>query len=340
MDNFINTQLHPADTCIVCTEAFSVTHQPVALPCKHIFGHECIKKWLKSGRGNTNACPTCRYVCVERKSLRVPFDAPSIWKALCEQPPSRLHAYMTRIWSGLQVLWQRHPSGVFTVTDILDQAIIPALISTAYRTQEPEDRSQDSILDCYNLVATSWDSLGRPDTATGLAIPLVRLARLMASAGAVLPKWLTTNPRANRMIWRANASLPITEEHVSWDAVIEAAELNDDQRFPLLHLYTMLISQNIAHQSQPTVWPTKRHEVTNLVVERCCQKIGGSGGSGWKGKPSNAFKDTLVGVYEELRRWQLEKRRMSLRGHNGEESVVKGIWALAAWVAGNDASAR
>jgi hypothetical protein len=332
MENFLNTQLHPADICSICTEHFSAEHQPVALPCKHIFGHECIKRWLFSGRGNTNACPTCRYICVPKSSSQVTFDVPSIWSALCSQQPERLHAFMTEVWSGTQVLWQRHPSGVFSVTDILDDAIIPALIATATRTSTPQDRSPDPMLDAYNLVAASWDSLGRPDTATGLAIPLARLARLTASAGAVLPRWLTTNPRANRLIWRANACLPITADVIDWSYIEEASKLKDDTYLPLLQLYTVLISQGIAHHAAPTPYPSKRHEVMNLVVKRCCSKIG----VGWKGKPRAGFKNALVGVYEELRRYQLEKGKMSLRGHDGEEEVVRGMWALAGWGSGRD----
>jgi hypothetical protein len=237
---------------------------------------------------------------------------------------------MTKIWSGTQILWQRHPSGLFSVIDILDEAIIPALMATASRTSTPNDRSPDPMLDAYNLVAASWDSLGRPDTATGLAIPLVRLARLTASAGAVLPKWLTTNPRANRLIWRANACLPITSDTIDWDFVIQASRLEDETYMSLLHLYTVLVSQGIAHHAAPNPYPMKRHEVMNLVVERCCTNIG----MGWKGKPGSKFKDTLVGVYEELRRYQLEKGKMSLRGHDGEEGVVRGMWALAGWGGG------
>lgn len=98
--------------------------------------------------------------------------------------------------------------------------------------------------------------------------------------------------------------------------------------FPLLHLYTMLISQSISHNAQPSVWPTRRYEVMNLVVERCCKKIGGDS---WTRKPSNEFKDVLVIAYDELRRYQHIKKKASLRGHDGEEGVVKGIWALAGW---------
>lgn len=74
----------------------------------------------------------------------------------------------------------------------------------------------------------------------------------------------------------------------------------------------------------------------NLVVERCCVKIGGVG-CPWKGRPNNELKEKLVGVYEELRRYQLEKGKMSLRGHSEEENVVRGVWALAAWSGGKGA---
>jgi hypothetical protein len=331
MENFINTQLHPVEFCLICTDAFSADHQPVILPCKHIFGYECIKKWLRTGRGNNSSCPNCRLAVYEKQNQRPTFDVPSIWKALCEQPPERLHIFLTSIWTGLQTLWQRKADGNFTTTELLDTAIIPALVQTASPEGLRQVRDHDPFLDCYNLIAASWDSLGRPDDATGLAIPLVRLARLMSSASSTLPKWLTTVPRTNRLFWRANACLGLNDSNISWNTIVAASQdVTGTEHFPLLHLYTMLISQSISHNTQPTVWPTRRHEVMNLVLERCCKKIGGES---WAGKPSNEFKDVLAITYEELRRYQHNKKKASLRGHDGEESVVKGIWALAGWAA-------
>ncbi|KAF2827795.1 hypothetical protein CC86DRAFT_465641 [Ophiobolus disseminans] len=329
MENFISTQLQPVETCSICTDVFSAEHQPVTLPCKHIFGHECIKKWLRTGRGNNAACPCCRLVMYEKQDPKAAFDTSSIWKALGEQPPERLHTFMTKMWSGLQALWQQKPDGKFTITELLDQAIVPALVQTANSQSPSMARDNDPFLDCYNLIAASWDSLGRPDTATGLAIPFVRLGRLMSSAGSTLPKWLTTVPRTNRLFWKANACLGITDSDISWDVVMDAyKDLSKTQHFPLLHLYTMLISQGMAHNPQPGSLPTRRHEIMNLVVERCCKKIGGET---WTGKPNNEFKEVLVVVYEELRRYQLEKKKASLRGHDGEETLVMGVWALAGW---------
>ncbi|KAF2026751.1 hypothetical protein EK21DRAFT_73468 [Setomelanomma holmii] len=329
MEDFINNQLHPAETCLICSDPFSAEHQPVTLPCHHIFGHECIKRWLRTGRGNNSACPQCRHVVCKKQNPKPAFDAPTIWKALCEEPPERLHTFMSKIWAGLQALWQRKPDGKFTVTDLLDQGIILALIQTASPNSPAQIRDADPFLDCYNLIAASWDSLGRPDRATGLAIPLVRLARLMSSASTTIPKWLTTVPRLNRLFWKANACLGLNDANVTWAAIVTAAQTPaNSEHFPLLHLYTMLISQSISHNAQPSQMPTRRHEIMNMVVERCCKKIGGEA---WDGRPTNEFKDVLVVVYEELRRYQLDKKKPSLRGHDGEESVVSGVWALAWW---------
>ncbi|KAH3977484.1 hypothetical protein HBI81_046970 [Parastagonospora nodorum] len=327
--NFINTQLRPAETCLICTDVFGKDHQPAALPgCGHVFGHLCIQKWMRTGRGNSNCCPSCRRAMYVRDTKRS-FDASSIWKALCEQPPERLHTFMAHIWSGVRTLWQRKSNGKFTVTELLDVAIIPALVQTANPNDARRVLDNDPLLDCHNLIAASWDSLGRPDVAIGLAIPLVRLTRLMSSASSTVPKWLTTVPRTNRLFWKANASLGLTDCDISWNTIISASQdVTSTANFSLLHLYTVLVSQSISHNAQPDVWPTRRHEVMNLVVDRCCKKIVGDN---WTGRPSNEFKDVLVAVFEDLRRFQLNKKKRSLRGHDGEESVVKGIWALAGW---------
>jgi hypothetical protein len=265
----------------------------------------------------------------EKRDPNASFDAPSLWKALCEQPPERLHTFMTRIWSDLQDLWKRKPSGKFSVTELLDKVIIPALDQTASEGGLATLPQHDVLMDCYNFITASWNSLGRPDRATGLAIPLVRLARLISSASTTLPKWMTTVPRTNRLLWTANACLGTTKCHISWDDVIGASQnVASAQHFPLLHLYTLLISQSIAHHAQASGWPTRRHEVMNLVVEQCCKRIGSEG---WSGRPSNQFKDVLVLVYEELRKFQLDQKKKSLRGYGNEEEIVKGIWALAVW---------
>jgi hypothetical protein len=327
MENFVRTQLRPVDDCVICSEPFSATHQPVALECKHIFGHRCIQIWVENGRGNTASCPVCRHVLVAKRSAQPAFDAPSIWKRLCELSTDRLHSFMEKLWIGIRDLWKWKPDGNFSITELLDKAIFPALIEAGAQAWSG---SHDALTDAYNLTAVSWDSLGRPDRAEGLAIPLVRLARLVSSAAATLPLYLTDLSRTTRLIWNANACLGLTEHSISWDCIIDASKLHSDRHLPLLHLYTVLISQSIAHKSgqQQQQVPTRRYEIMNLVVDKCCTKIGKAC---FVGKPSNAFKDMLVFVFQELWRYQHEQARLSLRGHADEDVIVRGIWGIASW---------
>ncbi|PSN74930.1 hypothetical protein BS50DRAFT_479998 [Corynespora cassiicola Philippines] len=321
MDDFLDTQLLPTEACIVCTETFSSTHQPVALRCNHILGYSCLKKWIRSGHGNTNACPFCRQVIFETpKSRDTSFDPPSIWKALNEQPTERRCAFMSELWKRQQTLWTKDQTGNFSVTSLLNEVVIPSLAKIGNGESNP-------FTDCRDLVFASWRSLGRPNAAHGLAVPLVRLARLMSQASSIMPKWLTSVQRMNVLFWEANSCFGLSATTLSWNHLIEAAHLNVPRYFPLLHVYTVLVSQNIVHNPEPREWPKKRHEVMNLVVDRCVKRIGWR----WEGKPSNDFKDMLVFVYEELRRHQLDGGRLSLRGREGEENVVKGLWGMAAW---------
>ncbi|KAF1954735.1 hypothetical protein CC80DRAFT_416963 [Byssothecium circinans] len=321
MEALINNELKPTESCIICTESFSDAHLPVALRCRHIIGQECIKNWLLKGRGNTNSCPFCRHAIIENISPPQAFNDTSIWHALCEQPPTRLHTFMTHLWTGVTKLCKDRSPDNSSVSSILEEAIFPALTAMS-------DRRSGPFLDCHSLVSASWNSLGRPNQAQGsLAIPLVRLVRLMSQLSSVIPKWLTGLERISTLFWRANACLPLTAPNAGWQHLQEAAQLTNTRYFSLLHLYTVVVSQTLVHLEQPKQWPEKRHEVMNLVVERCCRRIGGE----WEGKPGNRFKDVLVGVYEEMRRWQGELGHMSLRGHEGEEVVVRGFWGMAAW---------
>lgn len=326
METFIKTQLRPVQECVICTEHFSATHHPVTLDCKHVFGHKCISQWIRDGRGNNASCPVCRHVLIVEKDPQPAFDAASIWRRLCELSLDCLHPFIKKLWVAIRELWKRKPDGNFTVSDLLGRAIFPALIGTGAQSRSG---SYDVFTDAYNLIAASWDSVGRPDRAEGLAIPLVRLARLVCSAATTLPMYLTDLIRTTRLIWRANACLGLTEADISWNLIMRASRQVTSDHFPLLHLFTALISQSIAHKSVTQYsLPIGRHEITNLVVEKCCTKIGTAC---YTGKASNEFRETLGFVFQELWRYQHEQARLSLRGHVGEETIVKGIWAMAAW---------
>ncbi len=230
------------------------------------------------------------------------------------------------IYPGLKMLWKMNPAGTFGDLGVLTRGIMPALECMRQRHSERENRIFNPAMICEQLIGETFDRGLAP--VNGIAVTFVRLARLMSTASSTLPAWLSSHVRMNRLIWRANACMELSEEAVHWDMIVEASRLEKERYFPLLYLFTVLISQSIAHNSNDARWPSKRHEVTNLVVERCVNKIPGDS---WLGKPSSEFKDVLVRVYEKLRIYQLEQGKISFRGHDCEENIVKGLWALAWW---------
>ena len=57
--------------CPFCIEPYQNSphsERPVRLPCSHVMGRDCLKKWLNSSgaNANNNACPTCRAILFER----------------------------------------------------------------------------------------------------------------------------------------------------------------------------------------------------------------------------------------------------------------------------------
>jgi hypothetical protein len=158
-------------------------------------------------------------------------------------------------------------------------------------------------------------------------MPFHRLTQLTFNAYLSTPLWLNNSYRFNKLVWKANTCMGPQSVDISWEYLNEASELENPRYFDFLHLYTVMVSQYLAHAGKASGWPQRRHERMNLVVKACCQGIGAS----WAGKPSNKFKDKLVLVYEEMRRLQLEVGRISLRGNEGEEHMVRGLWQIAAW---------
>lgn len=321
METFIESELQPTEECGICTEAWGDQHRPVALKCRHIFGHQCLLRWLRGGRRNNKSCPLCRDTIYEEETDAVPFETTSIWNALCTQGPLKLAELVERIWSCLKTLRTQHPNRKYTIKQLLDRAIFPTLILTSNGQHNPFE-------DSYSIIAVTYASLGHPDTAQGLAVPLIRLVKLMEHAWFSIQPSLTTIPRTNALFWCANECIGLEDDSLHWSFLNEACCLENDRYFPFLHLYTVLVSQVVTHHPNAMQWPDLKHERMNLVVARCCKEIGEQ----WKGHPSNDFKDKLLVVFEELRRHQsAEVRRISLRGSEGEEYIVRGLWWTAGW---------
>ncbi|CAI6336631.1 unnamed protein product [Periconia digitata] len=375
MNSLVGTLLRPTPNCGICTEPFSDSHAPISLPCSHIVGHACMKKWLLSSQRNRNTCPYCRQTvfpqlddnkksnsntphrAVEsRRRASADSNDTEIWKALCSQDAETIHKFMIGIWAGITKLFDSHtrnlhqqqqkqtskshrrsPAGttspstpysdtlpsspVFTTSALLQTALLPALSNMP---------PTSPFKDAHNLILAIWNSLSRRSTSIpGVAIPLLRLTRLMASSSSTLPRWLTSIPRINTLFWSANASLSppssslLHDEQISWSHITTASLLDSPRYFPLLHLYVVLISQSLVSCSPSFPFTVPEKE----ILHTCTRRIGGE----WEGRPGREFKDRLVLVYRELRRWQVDLGYASLRGKGEEESVVRGLWGVAAW---------
>ncbi|GAA6016096.1 hypothetical protein JCM10207_004442 [Rhodosporidiobolus poonsookiae] len=60
-------------TCAVCQDAFALSDETIALPCKHLFHTDCLTPWLK----NSGTCPTCRYALVPQPGQEGYGQAPA-----------------------------------------------------------------------------------------------------------------------------------------------------------------------------------------------------------------------------------------------------------------------
>ncbi|KAF2729473.1 hypothetical protein EJ04DRAFT_546284 [Polyplosphaeria fusca] len=317
MEHLLTRLLNPTTACPICQLSFDEQqHAPVALACRHIFGNNCLKEWLQGGHGNIDCCPVCRdrLLADDRPEELPNFSPGEIWKGLREQSDIRLNNFMSSVWRGLQG---------DTVLDILNDAIIPALMSAGTLR---EDTSINPFTQCHLLLHALYHGTG-VNTAHSLAVPLIRLARLMEHAFPLLPPHLNNRRETNMLLWNANACIPLAEDNIRWSFLSEASTLTNDGYFPLLQLYTVLMSQNIAHHLNASHWPKRKEDKVSMVMERCCRIIGNT----WVDAPDAEFKGRLVAVYEELRRHQQEFGRVSLRGKEGEENIVRGLWQMAGW---------
>ncbi|XP_010042182.2 E3 ubiquitin-protein ligase RING1-like [Eucalyptus grandis] len=62
IDVLKKTKLHEAldsgdDGCVICKDEISRDEGVMPMPCKHIFHHECIVRWLSA----SNLCPLWRF---------------------------------------------------------------------------------------------------------------------------------------------------------------------------------------------------------------------------------------------------------------------------------------
>lgn len=69
-EDFLANELRVVEKFGICLEHFDSNHVPVLFgtrdSCRHIFGKDCLQRWMLSGTENCNKCPICRHILFGR----------------------------------------------------------------------------------------------------------------------------------------------------------------------------------------------------------------------------------------------------------------------------------
>ena len=131
--------------CTICTEPYRspslldkfsqpVSEQPAQLPCGHIFGRECIARWLKDGR----SCPICR-----RQFFQPPMPSPASMRDIVAQLVNLAETFVNR----LQTLAGQAPPPPPPRAPPRTPALRPALVHNPRRSErirQVTQRAQDN----------------------------------------------------------------------------------------------------------------------------------------------------------------------------------------------------
>ncbi|ORY16398.1 hypothetical protein BCR34DRAFT_476277 [Clohesyomyces aquaticus] len=336
MDDFLQ-HLQRVDVCPVCQNGFDTQHTPVILDCRHIFGHSCLTTWVRNGRGLTNSCPCCRaqLFSVDNKNVESGADTSSFfanttrdaeqqWSAICNQPIELITIFLNQAWLSVEHLLSRTAPRKQGIYELMPNVLTPALCAgSRIGDFAPFRRTYEKL----EVILEGPPGEMDVDNSYGPLIPLLRLVEMMASAIDIVPKYVRTSPQANMLIWKANTSLGLDIRSFRWQHIVEAVELQENRHWHALWWFTMLISQQIAHDDSVKAWPAVEHRRKDIMKNKFLDRIGRS----W-GLPSDAFVAKAYIVYEELIRHQVAMKRISLRGKDGEEHIVRGLWQTSQWI--------
>jgi hypothetical protein len=160
----------------------------------------------------------------------------------------------------------------------------------------------------------------RGDEPQKMLFPLIRFCYLLWDVhGAMRRK---TSPCINKLLWEGNRCLGIGKPLVQWEDVVEASMLVTGELFPLLHCFTMLLSQALARIALKEEWGEgEKLERARAMTQEVSVHFEGAPGDEWLIR--------LAFVVGELKRYQFGIGRVALVGVEKEEHVVRGWWAMA-----------
>ncbi|KAF1846814.1 uncharacterized protein K460DRAFT_336233 [Cucurbitaria berberidis CBS 394.84] len=329
MGDRITRYLQISKNCFLCNKNFSAEHTPVSLlACGHIFGLRCLMISLHGGDvdlGNLWSpisdinpsgvkCPGCQcpITNIDHKQTAI-----SILRDISSDLPdyqTKLNAFVGQLRESIAKV------GI----DIKRENMMQFL-KQCY-TSDGDDILQKALHDAasagdyfspfHDAITTSRN--GNPES---MSFPLIRLCFLLWDVHNVIRK--KTSLSINVLLWEGNRCLGVDKPLVHWKDVEDAADLEGNLLFPLLHCFTMLASQALARSNLKDVW--RGEERTELARKFACERIG----KHFEGRPSLKWLQKLAVVVDELKRHQFEMSRKPLVGLAAEKGIVRGWWAIA-----------
>jgi len=314
--------LHPTDhECALCYEDFTEEHPPVVLDnCRHVFGKECLEKWVQSDNAQRNKCPTCRAILFGNEQGQPPRaqptqpaddddddEAPTL-----EEIDTATNDIYTHFLSTLpdptsfhRKLWRRvsqklaplYRDSNKLITPGLDSAARTVLIDLLRRIRyvaQPVEFDLEHLLEL---------SLGGNEMARMLTRRLMQWVMCMVMLSPIVPMEIG-------IIQGCFDLIPDLYHTLGFEIVNAAVARPTVRNAPIFQVMTMLLVDN--------------------DVERVCVEIGQQ----WyvSGRPSDAFVAQAARVKAKLNRESRSKKDLYRRLKMPREDIVQ-LWQLGEEVA-------
>ncbi|KAF1938226.1 hypothetical protein EJ02DRAFT_514681 [Clathrospora elynae] len=308
---------------------FSKDHVPAALrSCGHIFGYRCLLVILRGGDvdlsttwsevasiGYSGAeCPECQlpiaHVDSEQRAL-------SILREISSDTPDHRNK--------LNAFTEQLRESVASIDSDVEMQNIMQFFRRCY-TSDGHDILQRALHDAasagdyfspfHDAISTSRGGDPQP-----MAFPLIRFCFMLWDVHHAIMR--NTSLSINTLLWEGNRFPVVRKPLIQREDVEAASDLEDNKLFPLLHCFTMLVSQALARSNFSSPWLGKQR--LELAQKLACE----STGPHFEGKLTDKWLHKLAVIVNELKRHQFEMMRKPLTGNAAEKSIVRGWWGIA-----------
>ncbi|XP_018470956.2 uncharacterized protein LOC108842520 [Raphanus sativus] len=137
-------------SCLICMEVWTNggEHQVCCLPCGHLYGFSCIKKWLKQPR-SAGKCPQCNRTCGLRDVRKIfasriaAVDDDAHKRILFLEGKLNLFEQKTATWSSKEAQWRKREAELRSEVNKLKRKIAYMEITTSGALRESNVASQE-----------------------------------------------------------------------------------------------------------------------------------------------------------------------------------------------------